>query len=82
LIDCGDRVIVSQDGIEVEAVVLATLPYSAFEGMTGQDGTMYQVQSDEWFGNVTWLTEDMVRAVGEKKLEFVLDKADAHSKGY
>lgn len=74
MIGCGDHVIVSQDGIEVEAVVLATSPYSAFPAMAGQDGTMYQVQSKEWFGNVTWLTEDKVRAVGEKKLGFLLDK--------
>jgi len=74
MIESSDRVIVSQDGIKVEATVLATLPYSAFEGMAGQDGTMFQVQSEAWFGNVTWLTEDMVRPIGEKKLEFILDK--------
>lgn len=70
----GDRVIVSQDGIEVEAVVLATSPYSAFPAMAGQEGTMYHVQSEAWFGNSTWVTEDKVRPVEEKKLTFVINK--------
>lgn len=70
----GDRVTVIDYGIEVEAIVLATSPYSAFPAMAGQEGTMYKVQSEAWFGNSTWVTEDKVRAVGEKKLEFLLDK--------
>jgi hypothetical protein len=40
----GDTVIVAQCGVEVEATVLATLPYSAFPAMAGQEGTMYHVQ--------------------------------------
>lgn len=68
----GDTVIVSQCGIEVEAVILATSPYSAYPAMAGQDGTMYHVQSEEWFGNSAWVTEDRVRPVEEKKLEFII----------
>lgn len=70
----GDTVIVTDCGVEVEAVILATSPYSAFPAMAGQEGTMYRVRSAAWFGNSTWLTQDKVRAVGEKRLEFVLDK--------
>lgn len=70
----GDTVIVADCGVEVEAIVLATSPYSAFPAMAGQEGTMYKVQSDKWFGNNTWVMQDKVRAVREKRLEFVLDK--------
>ncbi len=70
----GDKVVVTDHGVRVEATVLATSPYSAFLAMAGQEGTMYKVQSDKWFGNSTWVTQDKVRPIGEKRLTFVLDK--------
>lgn len=61
----GDRVIVSDYGIKVEGIICDTRSYSAYPGMAGQEGTMYLVQSDEWFGRKVWLTEDKISEVKE-----------------